>query len=354
MTSRSRKGTFRRSAGCGTPRGQPASLDDIVRFYRRDYDPKFEAQLASFRDEPTVRAAVQRAALARDPAGRKYKHQRRLSEATFEAVLDSISRVRFERCRTFDDLHDLVHARIAPIPGVGDLMIYDTALRIGARLKLTPTTVYLHRGARDGARALGLNWHASRLQMKELPAALRRLEPHQVENLLCVFARAFDGLDATPPRSAARAGARMPPVVHAAPNSLLKPSQVVDDYWIYARRVVGAYPARTERSGKWLVFVPIPQLDEVWATIRAATADGRLGEASKVATMRPNPNAANRATKVICVYTYDFEDVDDARRIRQELRKLGIHQKIPYKADHDTLAGKYVIEGHTHISKYFE
>ncbi len=49
--------------------------------------------------------------------------------------------------------------------------------------------------------------------------------------------------------------------------------------------------------------------------------------------------------KVICVYTYDWTDEADVRRVRQELRALGITSKIPYKTDDDTNAGRYSSQG---------
>jgi len=95
-------------------------------------------------------------------------------------------------------------------------------------------------------------------------------------------------------------------------------------------------------------------VDAVWATIKEATEAGRLGGSAKVATAKPNPYATDPNTKVICVYTYDWTDEADVRRIRVELRALGITQKIPYKADADTLRDKYRVTGHRRISKYFE
>jgi hypothetical protein len=41
-------------------------------------------------------------------------------------------------------------------------------------------------------------------------------------------------------------------------------------------------------------------------------------------------------------------------RIREELRRLGVAEKIPYKTNADTLAGKYRTKGHRNISKYNE
>lgn len=133
-----------------------------------------------------------------------------------------------------------------------------------------------------------------------------------------------------------------------------KPSEVTEIDWIYAKRKKGNYPKPTERNGKWLVFVDIENIDEVWAKIKAAVEEGKLGNRAKVATAKPNSNATDPETKVICVYTYDWADEEDVRKIREELRGLGITNKIPYKADEDTRSGKYRIKGHTKISKYYE
>ncbi|MCE9591487.1 MAG: DUF1917 domain-containing protein [Planctomycetes bacterium] len=133
-----------------------------------------------------------------------------------------------------------------------------------------------------------------------------------------------------------------------------QPSQVTDVYWLSTVRNVGTYPAHTERGGKWLIFVPVMNLDAVWAKIKDATEKGLLGGSAKAATAMPNRNAKNPDTKVICVYTYDWTDEEDVRRIRGTLRELGIVTKIPYKADNDTHAGSYANRGHRRISKYYE
>jgi hypothetical protein len=134
----------------------------------------------------------------------------------------------------------------------------------------------------------------------------------------------------------------------------VKPSEVTEAYWIYSIRKKGEYPKPTVRSGKWLIFVDKEDVDIVWAEIRKATEEGKLGDSSKVATAKPNPNATNPDTKVICVYTYDWTDEKDVKRIREELRRLGIVNKTPYKTDEDTLAGKYRVFGDKKISKYYE
>lgn len=102
------------------------------------------------------------------------------------------------------------------------------------------------------------------------------------------------------------------------------------------------------------MFVPVAERDETWQKIKQATEEGKLGGSAKVATMKPNANGSNPNVKVICVYTYDWTDEKDIKRVRAVLRELGIDRKIAYKADDDTFKGRYVVKGDTKISKYYE
>ena len=132
------------------------------------------------------------------------------------------------------------------------------------------------------------------------------------------------------------------------------PSQIKSDYWVHT-----AHPNPTndwtDRSGKWLIFVPFKQLDERWAVIAKETEAGRLGIAAKAATAKPNELSKNKWVKVICVYTYDSGDQQDVMRVRNHLRKLGFVKKLPYKTDQSTSEGHYRASGDaTRISLFYE
>lgn len=131
-----------------------------------------------------------------------------------------------------------------------------------------------------------------------------------------------------------------------------KPSEITDVYYIKAYRKKGDYPKPTDRTGKWLVFVDVSIVDEVWAKIKKATEDGILGNSAKVATAKPNRLASSPRRKVICIYTYDWTDEKDVKRVCDGLRGVGITQQIWYKTDEDTLNGKYGSMGYKNISKY--
>jgi hypothetical protein len=132
---------------------------------------------------------------------------------------------------------------------------------------------------------------------------------------------------------------------------MLLPSKTRDRYWIDSESPEGVF---SENSGKWLLFIPATRIDAAWATIERETRAGRLGVAAKVATAMPNPNATSQQVKLICVYTYNFEDLDDVRRVRQRLRELGYARKIPYKTDAATDAGKYTKSGDKKVSLLYE
>jgi hypothetical protein len=133
------------------------------------------------------------------------------------------------------------------------------------------------------------------------------------------------------------------------------PSKTYDRFWLFARRFPGTpvYPEATERCGKWMLFIPIARIDDVWFTIGKAVEDKKLGSSAKVATMKPNPNTVKPDEKVICIYTYDSEDREDVERVLVSLRNLGIRDRAFYKEDAVTIAGEYSRNSGRPVSKYW-
>ncbi len=143
------------------------------------------------------------------------------------------------------------------------------------------------------------------------------------------------------------------PIPKASAISDTKPSEETEEFWLHANSENDRYPKHTARGGKWNVFVPNAQADAFWAKIKAALADGRLGDRAKVSTARPNANSNNPNKSVIIVYTYDGDDEEDVWRVREALRQLGVTEKIGWKADHATRQGLYQVRGHTRVSRYW-
>lgn len=169
-------------------------LAAAVEDYRMRHQRKHARELDFFRlpklsDEDAVSAA----ALCQLPSGKRHPHQRRIPRAALDEsrqrLLMNLDAIR--ACSSFDELYEFVERLIRPIPMIGELTVYDTSLRIGARFGLEPELVYLHAGTRVGARRLGLNWRARALDRDSLPPALRALTAHEIEDVLCIYEEWF-------------------------------------------------------------------------------------------------------------------------------------------------------------------
>ena len=163
------------------------SIAAIAQDYVRRHQPKAARELQSFRNIRSLEEAITQAGLARRPDGKRWSHQRRIPVAVLERATQRLRRGRLESARSFADLIGRVSAAVRSVRGVGELYRYDTALRIGAHLRVLPREVYLHAGTRVGARAIGLDHRAESVSLGQLPVGLRRLQPHEVEDVLCIY-----------------------------------------------------------------------------------------------------------------------------------------------------------------------
>ena len=148
------------------------ALDVIVDDYIERHRPRAKRELEYFsRVLRSDEDAVERASLAMLPNGKRHPHQRRIPRTSLEKsrrqLLGHIERLR--QVTTFEELHDAIDDLIRPIHKVGELTVYDTALRIGARFGLEPEKAYIHAGTRAGARALGFDNNRGTIELEELP-----------------------------------------------------------------------------------------------------------------------------------------------------------------------------------------
>lgn len=145
------------------------------------------AEMCTFEAEPSLHAAIRRAALCLLPDKKRHPHQCRIPGSLLEqaeARLQAIS-VRLRGAEDFATLHGLVDTEISSLHGISELTIYDIAHRIGAYLKKAPQLVYLHRGTRTGAAVFGLRGRT--IRPDQLPTAFWRLTPAEIEDCLCIY-----------------------------------------------------------------------------------------------------------------------------------------------------------------------
>jgi hypothetical protein len=162
-------------------------LDDVVAAYIRDKRPAALAERATFADEPSVESAVERTALGLTRGGKTYRHQWRVRKAARRAwarqLLDHVGEL--QSATTFHELFTSVER--LKIFGIDEMTIYDSADRIGVKLGLEPSFVYLHAGTRIGARHLGLGRGRPWLRPEELSLPFQALRPYEMEDCLCIY-----------------------------------------------------------------------------------------------------------------------------------------------------------------------
>ncbi|KAL2752202.1 hypothetical protein ACRALDRAFT_1078234 [Sodiomyces alcalophilus JCM 7366] len=94
------------------------------------------------------------------------------------------------------------------------------------------------------------------------------------------------------------------------------------------------------KAGKWMLFCQPQEVNRIWGMVAKATANNELGIAAKVA---PRPGDGERRARLICVYTADFNDLEDVARVLRRLQELGIAdvngRAIYYKPDAFTYLG---------------
>ena len=169
------------------------NLNAIVHTYVSKIKPLAQAEFDWFRSQPNLTMAIKYAGLAINSKGKRYSHQRRIKRGVLpqaEKILVTNLNI-LSRCSNFDELFDLIDTLLKPVDGIGDLYIYDTSLRIGAKLNLLPTKVYLHTGTREGAKALGFDGSVKSFEVSELPSEFQKLESYEIEDVLCIFKDKF-------------------------------------------------------------------------------------------------------------------------------------------------------------------
>lgn len=102
-------------------------------------------------------------------------------------------------------------------------------------------------------------------------------------------------------------------------------------------------------TGKWMLFPTIESVNESWRHVCEGVVNGKLGPIAKVqaATKDKEKDSKTGAQRLVCIYTRDFADEQDVRRVLDGLCDLGLVRKsddrpIYYKLDAYTHLG---IEG---------
>jgi len=164
------------------------SYEQVVHHYVACYQSDATSELNHYKEKPKrLQKAIELAALAKLPSGKKHPHQYRIPKDALHEAKRCLLSSDLQNCKSFDELLNKIEDTIRPIPMIGELTVYDTALRIGAYLNLEPDVIYLHRGVRDGAKAIGLDGRQKYIEKDDLPSAFNILSPYEIEDCLCLY-----------------------------------------------------------------------------------------------------------------------------------------------------------------------
>ena len=169
------------------------TLKEIVDDYIANCRVNAKRELRWFKMQKTLKGAVSTAALAKKPSGKRFDHQRRIPQNVLklaeEKLLKNLKQI--QSTKDFDELYNLLKELLSEIKGIGELYIYDTALRIGAYLGYEPDKIYLHAGTLEGAKKLRVNTKHGYILKKDLPSEFNKLLPREIEDCLCIYKDEF-------------------------------------------------------------------------------------------------------------------------------------------------------------------
>jgi hypothetical protein len=173
-----------------------ADLQAIAERYRKTLLGPTEAYRLAPAELPSLAAAISSAARCTTPDGRRHNHQRRIPKVALQeaerrllATEDALG-----SAGGFEPLYAILANELRDVRNIGPVTKYDITTGIGAYLGWQPGRVYLHAGAAEGARAIGVkaaDGHSAPLEA--FPIELRGLGPYHLENLLCIFKHELGG-----------------------------------------------------------------------------------------------------------------------------------------------------------------
>jgi len=156
------------------------------------YDPVMKYVLEQTNIEEVIRVAVR----SRDKTGKMNPHQYRVPKTAYGEFTEALlqAREKLINATNFDQIFSIVENEAAKVCGAGEMLIYDTAFRIGKWRKIYPQKIYLHAGTRKGIEGLMKrkisNYY---IQKDELPPPFNtcKLECWQLEDFFCINKEIF-------------------------------------------------------------------------------------------------------------------------------------------------------------------
>jgi len=174
------------------------SYEEIVQDYIKFRRNKAIRLLEKYA-ELDLEKAIEIIATGQLPCGKQHSHQKRLLKTARPLSKKGLLSVKEQiaNAESFENLYLIVRNAIGEIYGIGALTIYDFTQRLGYRKNLEPNEVFLHCGAADGAKHLGLKWKGNSVPVERIPKAFHKLRPYEIEDCFCIYKTALKQLSSS-------------------------------------------------------------------------------------------------------------------------------------------------------------
>jgi hypothetical protein len=125
-------------------------------------------------------------------SNKKNRHQNRIKSIVLKEFGNKLIASILTDLYNAKDFEELITSiNNEKIKGIGQLAVYDIALRIGYYLKIYPEYIYLHAGTKIGAQILLgrkiKEIHLEKETLTKIYPALEKLNCAELEVFLCVF-----------------------------------------------------------------------------------------------------------------------------------------------------------------------
>ncbi len=169
--------------------GKINSHADVVKDYIENYRQKAADELAYYGSSSPLSETIRFAANAIRKDGKRHDHQRRIPGSALARLGRKLLAIEqnVQVSKSFADLLKLIKEAAKNLKHIGELAIYDTALRIGAKLGQYPQEVYLHAGTRKGAVVLGIDPSQDSVAPSSFRPEFKQLKPYEIEDVLCIY-----------------------------------------------------------------------------------------------------------------------------------------------------------------------
>lgn len=173
----------------------PNKIRNIIKPYKGWKQENPDKWIEHCKSQEKLDDAIIYAALAENHLGKRNSHQKRLKKLNLEKFAANLidKKDDVHKANSFDEL--LIIVETCKISGVGKLACYDTAQRIGAKIRLFPEHIYLHAGTKTGAEIiLGRRLKEKFINRTDLPNPFQNenLNNAEIEDILCIYKDRFE------------------------------------------------------------------------------------------------------------------------------------------------------------------